>query len=234
MLVNFEFEPSRVFGLRGSGAVVLGYSEAAMMRRYALRCYSRAVLEVMVGMSRSRTNYWLEFVLDTALGLVFLAAGLRHHSAPPLDSALLILSGLFLFSFIEYCLHRWLLHGSQQLFAQGHARHHHNPLGYDSVPFFLPALGLFALIGAGELLMPAGDALLMAGGIAFGYVTYGLSHFVIHHGRFRHALIRDWAAHHHVHHFHPDRNFGVTSPLWDVLLGTRYVSRLHPRPDIRS
>jgi len=26
-----------------------------------------------------------------------------------------------------------------------------------------------------------------------------------------------------VHHYHPDSNFGVTTPLWDVLLGTRYV-----------
>jgi hypothetical protein len=28
---------------------------------------------------------------------------------------------------------------------------------------------------------------------------------------------------HHVHHYHPGTNFGVTTPLWDVLLGTRYV-----------
>jgi sterol desaturase/sphingolipid hydroxylase (fatty acid hydroxylase superfamily) len=26
-----------------------------------------------------------------------------------------------------------------------------------------------------------------------------------------------------VHHYHPDTNFGVTTPLWDILLRTRYV-----------
>jgi dihydroceramide fatty acyl 2-hydroxylase len=43
--------------------------------------------------------------------------------------------------------------------------------------------------------------------------------------RFQHPLLRRWAAAHHVHHYHPDSNFGVTTPLWDYLLGTRYVRR---------
>ncbi|MEW5315698.1 MAG: hypothetical protein WDW38_007108 [Sanguina aurantia] len=57
----------------------------------------------------------------------------------------------------------------------------------------------------------------------FGYIIYGLSHFTIHHVRFKHPLLRRWAGSHHVHHYHPDTNFGLTTPLWDVLLGTRYV-----------
>jgi dihydroceramide fatty acyl 2-hydroxylase len=30
-------------------------------------------------------------------------------------------------------------------------------------------------------------------------------------------------AHHHLHHYHPGTNFGVTLPLWDTFLGTRFV-----------
>jgi sterol desaturase/sphingolipid hydroxylase (fatty acid hydroxylase superfamily) len=34
---------------------------------------------------------------------------------------------------------------------------------------------------------------------------------------------RHWSAHHLIHHRHADANFGVTTPVWDVLLGTRYA-----------
>jgi len=72
--------------------------------------------------------------------------------------------------------------------------------------------------------MPTGSALLLGGSIAAGYAAYGLSHWSIHAYRFRHPLVRTWAAAHHIHHNHPERNFGVTSPLWDMLLRTQYAS----------
>ena len=71
--------------------------------------------------------------------------------------------------------------------VEGHRAHHENPLGYAGIPFFLPAL-LLGLLGIFVLLIPAGSAFLLAGSIAFGYVTYGLSHFIIHHTRFRRRL----------------------------------------------
>jgi sterol desaturase/sphingolipid hydroxylase (fatty acid hydroxylase superfamily) len=37
-------------------------------------------------------------------------------------------------------------------------------------------------------------------------------------------------AHHHIHHYHPETNFGVTSPLWDTILGTRFVLANHKKP----
>jgi sterol desaturase/sphingolipid hydroxylase (fatty acid hydroxylase superfamily) len=180
-------------------------------------------LDAIVRMSRTRLNYWLEFVLDGVLGVSLLIAGTRRH-IPPFDAVLLICLGLFIFSFIEYSFHRWLFHGPFRVMAQGHTSHHDNPQGYDSLPFFLPALILLGLSALCVLLMPVDGALLLSSGIAFGYVSYGLNHFLIHHFRFRHFIIRKWAAYHHIHHFHPNRNYGVTTPLWDILLGTRYVS----------
>lgn len=197
------------------------------MQCYPLERISNGVLEVLVRMSRTRANYWLEFILDGALGVTFLMEGLRGHT-PHAAAVLLIFLGLFVFSFMEYCFHRWVYHGRLRILAQGHAAHHGDPTGYDSLPFFLPALALSAVIGLGALLMPVGDILLLASGMAFGYVAYGLSHFMIHHKRFRHSLTRRWAASHHIHHHHPDRNFGVTTPVWDMLLGTYYASNGRP------
>jgi sterol desaturase/sphingolipid hydroxylase (fatty acid hydroxylase superfamily) len=183
----------------------------------------RSGVDAIARMSTTRTNYWTELVLDTALGAWLLVVGWRHLDGGPWLAAGAIALGLFAFSFIEYFFHRWMFHTRIPLFAQGHDMHHQRPLGYDSLPFFLPPAVLLALAGVFVLLMPTGFALLLSSSITFGYIVYGLSHFTIHHVRFRQPLLRRWAAAHHVHHHHPDSNFGVTTPLWDVLLGTRYV-----------
>ena len=107
--------------------------------------------------------------------------------------------------------------------VEGHRAHHENPTGYAGLPFFLPAMVMMGLLGILCLLIPIGYAFLLIGAVAFGYVSYGLGHHMIHHCRFRHSLARRWAANHHIHHYHPDTNFGVTTPLWDILLATRYV-----------
>jgi sterol desaturase/sphingolipid hydroxylase (fatty acid hydroxylase superfamily) len=112
---------------------------------------------------------------------------------------------------------------------QGHSKHHEHPQGDDSLPFFLPPLIMLVLTGLFTVVLPQSYALLLAGAIACGYSAYGLSHFSIHNTRFRRPLSRRWAAIHHIHHHHPDKNFGVTTPLWDIVLGTRYV-----RNDTRS
>ena len=108
--------------------------------------------------------------------------------------------------------------------ARAH-RHHELPLGHDSLPFFFPPLAILTLAELLALAGPSVVALLFTGGFAAGYAAYGLSHTVIHRMRFQSVLIRRWAAAHHIHHHHPGRNFGVTTPLWDIVLGTRYVRR---------
>ncbi len=193
------------------------------MRGQIVRQPFNTALNIILKMSKTPLNYWAEFVVDVPLGAVLISAGLRHNELGSIAVFLTILTGLFLFSFIEYSFHRWLFHGSVQFMTRGHRAHHDNPLGYDSLPFFLPALMLLAITGICILFMPTSYAFLLAGTIVLGYAIYGIGHFTIHHHRFHQALARDWAASHHIHHYHAETNFGVTTPLWDILLGTRYV-----------
>ena len=195
------------------------------MQGQTIRSMISAVPDSILRMSRTPLNYWAEFGLDIPLGILLIFGGLSHRDINPLEVFLTILLGLFIFSYFEYSIHRWLFHGSVQIIAQGHRVHHENPQGYDSLPFFLPALVILGLTGIFVLLMPRSYAFLLSGIMAFGYVTYGLSHFTIHHIRFHQTAARRWAANHLIHHYHPESNFGVTTPLWDILLGTRY---LHP------
>ncbi|MGH8172490.1 MAG: sterol desaturase family protein [Rhodanobacteraceae bacterium] len=177
----------------------------------------------MERLSSSRTNSLLGLASDTSVGIYLLYAGFSIVEFGQLTALYAVAAGVLGFSFVEYCFHRWLFHGPAVLFEQGHTRHHEVPLGDDSLPFFFPPLlilGLAALIG---LVAPKAIALLFTGGFAAGYAAYGLSHTLIHHIRFESRLMRRWASAHHIHHYHPDSNFGVTSPLWDILLGTRYA-----------
>jgi sterol desaturase/sphingolipid hydroxylase (fatty acid hydroxylase superfamily) len=193
------------------------------MQRPMTRNLVRAGVDSIVRMSSTQTNYWVEVGVDVTLGLLLIVEGWRLHTGGPLSALLAIALGLFAFSFVEYFFHRWMFHTRIPLFEQGHRMHHEQPLGYDSLPFFLPGAVLLTLTGLCVLVIPTGFAYLMMGSVTFGYIAYGLSHFTIHHVRFKHPLLRRWAGAHHVHHYHPDSNFGVTTPLWDVLLGTRYV-----------
>jgi sterol desaturase/sphingolipid hydroxylase (fatty acid hydroxylase superfamily) len=180
------------------------------------------LLKAMTVLSKTPLNYWAEFAVDIPLGAVLIFAGLWSNGLSLITVVLTILLGCFLFSLIEYSFHRWLFHGSVPIMAPGHRAHHENPLGYDSLPFFLPALILLSLTGVLVLIMPATYAFLLTGTITLSYVIYGLSHFTIHHHLFHYAFARNWAANHHIHHFHADTNFGVTTPLWDIVFGTRF------------
>jgi len=184
------------------------------------------VLPAIARLSRTRMNSRVGLALDTAVACALLYVGIWRHDDYPITAPLIILSGLLLFSFIEYGFHRWLFHGSAQgILEQGHRRHHQNPVGYDSLPFFLPPLGILGLAALFATILPAAFALLLAGGLAAGYALYGLSHYAIHGVRFSSPPARRWAANHHIHHHHPDKNFGVTTPLWDIVLKTRYGSK---------
>ena len=180
------------------------------------------LLNVISKLSKTPLNYWAEFAVDIPFGALLIFADLRNNELDSFSFVLTILLGLFLFSFIEYSFHRWLFHGSMKIMARGHRAHHENPLSYDSLPFFLPALILMVLAGLFLLFMPVKYAFLLTGIICLSYVTYGLSHFTIHHHRFHDVLARNWAANHHIHHHHVNTNFGVTTPLCDIVFGTRY------------
>ena len=180
--------------------------------------------QMFARLSTTRANGQMGLVADVAISIGLVGAGLWRGDVRPVPAVSIVLLGLFVFSFIEYCFHRWLFHGPSQIVEQGHRKHHEQPQGHDALPFFVPPLTALALAYLLSFIMPVTFTLLLMGAMAAGYAAYGLSHTAIHNLRFRYPLSRRWAAIHHIHHYHPDKNFGVTTPLWDILLGTRYVS----------
>ena len=136
-------------------------------------------------LSTTRFNYWLGFIFDGMMCLALFGFAMVQPDLEPLRALAIFLGGLFIFSFIEYFFHRWLFHQWVEVMIRGHQAHHDNPLGYDALPFFLPSLVYLALAAALQLFMPLGEACMLASSVALGYITYGLTHHVLHHFRFK-------------------------------------------------
>ena len=174
-------------------------------------------------LSVTRFNANAGLVCDVGISLVLFAAGIYTNRFGVLAPLLTVAAGLLVFSLIEYSFHRWLFHVGQSSMREGHDKHHDDPHGYDALPFFFPPIAMLLLAGLLDLFLPTSTAFLLAGSTAAGYASYGVAHTIIHAIRFRNRAAVKWAANHHIHHHHPDCNFGVTTPLWDIVLGTRYV-----------
>lgn len=143
----------------------------------------------------------------------------------PFAAVLLAAGGLACWTLIEYLLHRFVFHHTprspRQMFLGYlfHGVHHAFPedrLRW-TIPLVtsLPVAGLLTAICV--LGFGAAGGPVMAG-VLLGYLAYDLVHYAIHHGSMRSRLGKYLRKRHLAHHYGvPERNFGVTSPLWDFV-----------------
>ena len=60
-------------------------------------------------------------------------------------------------------------------------------------------------------------------GLVFGYIVYDMVHYATHHGNLNpNSYLGRQRKYHLRHHYHGLHNvgFGITTPLWDLILGT--------------
>jgi dihydroceramide fatty acyl 2-hydroxylase len=133
--------------------------------------------------------------------------------------AVCLLTGLALWTPIEYLVHRYALHR-----LAPHYQHHNEPtvVEYIFAPMWLS--GGSAILLWGLLALAAGSwqrgALVEAGTIA-GYLCYEWLHVRIHSAVPGGMLLRALRKHHFYHHFADERRcYGVTSPIWDQVFRT--------------
>jgi hypothetical protein len=137
--------------------------------------------------------------------------------------------GLLAWSLVEYIAHRGSFHHAPQTQGQVaygylvHGVHHAYP--DDSRRWVMPLvvtapIALVLFVSARVVFGPLGEPVL--GGFVHGYLVYDLLHYFIHRGRVPTRLGRYLRQYHLAHHFKtPERHFGVSSPLWDVIFRTR-------------
>jgi sterol desaturase/sphingolipid hydroxylase (fatty acid hydroxylase superfamily) len=184
-----------------------------------------------------RSDFWDRFtrvhpVLPHLLYVPIVAACVewsRRAGTAPARMALLAAGGLAAWSLTEYLMHRWVFHfrprarWQQRIYFMIHGVHHDYP--NDSRRLVMPPLvslplaALFA--GLFWAIFPPGQAPVFFAAFVTGYLVYDTAHYAIHHFAPRGALLRFLKRHHLRHHYVlSDRNFGVSSPVWDYVFGT--------------
>ena len=175
-----------------------------------------------------------------------LAAAALAMTAWLFDSALRLMLGaviaVVVFSIVEYVFHRFVLHGrwlyrhksTAALWKRVHYDHHQDTSDL-SVMFGDPKTTLPPII---VIAIPLGWLVDGAAGAAFGVFcgivltsVYEFFHLYQHVPyEPRSAWLRRLKKRHLAHHFHNEAgNFGITSAVWDVVLGTNY-DNMRERP----
>lgn len=146
-----------------------------------------------------------------------------------------LLLGLFLWTLAEYVVHRFVFHfpphtpRQERISFLFHGVHHAQPLERSrlvmppaaSIPLALLFYGLFGLVvglilGVGYWVYP------LFSGFVLGYLIYDLTHYALHHIRLPGSYYKFLRQYHMRHHSQtPNQRYGVSSPLWDMVFGTR-------------
>ena len=189
------------------------------------------------GQARLFRNDYMEMMTKTHPVVVYtmyfpviafmLYYGAAHKAIAPWTEFLLFLSGTLVWTLFEYIMHRYLFHmyvespRAKKIVYTMHGVHHEYPR--DKERLFMPpvpSLILAVIIFSSMYFMMGWKALSFFPGFLFGYICYGSMHYAIHAfapPKFMKALWRN----HHLHHYKaPEKGFGVSSVLWDVVFGT--------------
>jgi sterol desaturase/sphingolipid hydroxylase (fatty acid hydroxylase superfamily) len=136
--------------------------------------------------------------------------------------------GVFLWTLLEYLIHRFSFHMTPRnrigvVFGYLiHGVHHAYP--EDSRRWVMPlvvTIPIGGVIFTVLWLLFGTPAIPAFAGVMHGYLFYDTLHYRIH-GRPMRSRIGIYLRKHHLQHHYsaPERNFGVSTPLWDFVFKT--------------
>lgn len=141
-------------------------------------------------------------------------------------------SGIFIWTLLEYTLHRFLFHVDEFLPDSGpfltlhfllHGIHHYLPM--DRLRLVMPPLLFFVLSFpftrlAYAIFPTAATANGLISGAFAMYVVYDTMHYALHHTKLP-AYMKEMKKYHLEHHYKNfELGFGVTSKIWDIVFRT--------------
>jgi Fatty acid hydroxylase superfamily len=176
-------------------------------------------------LEHSHWAYQADFALYT-MASAMMAAYLLIASPSELKLPLagMAVVGLVSWPFIEYALHRFILHGLKP-FSTWHAAHHQRPHALICTPTVLSASLITLLVFVPAMLLTdIWLATALTFGLLTGYLAYAITHHAIHHWHGNSAWFKQRKHCHALHHNprRPPAHFGVTSSVCDSLTGTAH------------
>ena len=170
------------------------------------------------------------FIFVPVIGFFFWK-GLAQEQVGLGNFALSFVIGLAVWTATEYVLHRFVFHfvpkssWGLRLHFIFHGVHHDFP--NDAKRLVMPpsvsiplATGFYFLF---KWILPAYFLSGFFAAFLIGYLFYDMSHYAIHHATFENPIMKKLKQHHMKHHYQePDRGYGVSSALWDKILGSDF------------
>jgi dihydroceramide fatty acyl 2-hydroxylase len=190
----------------------------------SLRIFESSFLESM-----SHIKWWTIPIFWIPIISALLFGAIRWAGLPLAEAWVWAVLGLFLWTLTEYSLHRFVFHfpvkrpfGCRLHFLM-HGIHHLDP--WDGTRLVFPPLGglIVASIIFGILWipLPLAKALATMAGLLGGYIVYDMTHYATHHKKMKSAVGKFLKKYHLAHHHKfPERLYGITQPLWDIVFRT--------------
>ena len=176
-------------------------------------------------------SIWQTRYICLPAAIVFSTIALMNPSLAVGSRVLWFIFGLGVWTFLEYVLHRWILHWNPKNFIfhaiikRLHIFHHEDPSDQTQVciPFILS--GSFWILVYGVAIYFFGahhvKGFLVISAIFLMMTVYDIAHYSAHYMPAYQSWVKFLKKHHMLHHFSDHtKRFGVTSPLWDYVFGT--------------
>ena len=161
-----------------------------------------------------------------AVGLIFY--GIAYSFIGVIEAIALFTAGWLLFSLLEYAAHRFIFHMETDTPTKAriqytfHGNHHEFPKDKERLAM-PPILSVFisSLLFFVFKLIFGQFVFGVLAGLLFGYAMYLFVHYAVHAYAPPKNFLKTLWVHHSIHHYKdPNVAYGVSSPLWDYILGT--------------
>lgn len=182
----------------------------------------------------TRVHWSVPLILYIPLLIFFLLRILSNPRCTFVFTVQFFLLGLFVWTLVEYLLHRFLFHFQprakflQRIFYLIHVIHHEYP--QDSLRLVMPPVLsvpmaiLFYLLFSAFLTTGAFESFALGFGV--GYLSYDMIHYSVHHLPLKGRVGQFLKKHHLKHHFNEEHHgFGVSSPFWDHVFRTDFSKK---------
>lgn len=184
--------------------------------------------------SLTKIHYSVPIIFWVPVIIYFIWKSYTDESMSAGSVALYFLFGLAFWTLAEYVLHRWVFHfepksaWGQRIHFIFHGVHHDYPKDRlrlvmplsASIPMASIIYVLFSLFFA-EYTLSA-----FFSGFLLGYLIYDECHYAMHHANFKSGLFKRIKDHHMLHHYSdPEKGFGVSSYIWDLIFGSGFSKK---------
>ena len=181
--------------------------------------------------SLSKVHFSVPLFIFIPLNTFLIYFGIQNGVSSIGSILLWFFGGIFVWTIVEYVLHRFVFHFhptsefGKKIHFIFHGIHHDYPRDRlrlvmpPSVSIPLATLFFFLYIS----FIPAPELYVFFGVFLTGYLIYDMFHYAIHHVEVKGKLWNVLKTHHLKHHYNdPKKGFGVSSPLWDVIVRSNF------------